>query len=206
MKPGGRGAEGTGANSWAGYLDRRPIVVALAGPNGAGKTTFFEAHLKPSGLRFLNADVLAKELEADAYEAARMLAALRHELVEQRESFVFETVFSDPVGDKLAFLKQTVQLGYAVVLCFIGIGGAKASEERVAIRVSQGGHDVPREKLIARFPRTLANLKAAIRELPCVLVFDNDDLRTPFRHVAIFADGCAVLLKQPIPVWLQPAL
>src|SRR5439155_12213200 len=42
---------------------------------------------------------------------------LRVEFVRQRESFVFETVFSDPVSDKLAFLKQTAQSGYAVVLC-----------------------------------------------------------------------------------------
>src|SRR2546422_1057592 len=100
--------------SWSEYLDRRPIVVAVAGSNGAGKSTFFESHLKSSGLRFLNADVLARELDVDAYEAARMVAALRAELVKQRESFIFETVFSDPVGDKLAFLKQTAQSGYAV--------------------------------------------------------------------------------------------
>ena len=187
-------------------MDHCPIVVALAGPNGAGKSTCFEAHLKSSGLRFLNADGLAKELEVDAYDAARMVAALRVELVRQRESFVFETVFSDPVGDKLAFLKQTAQSGYAVVLCFIGIADANISEQRVALRVSQGGHDVPTEKLMARFPRTLANLAAAIRELPCVLVFDNDDLRTPFRHVAVFANSRPLLFKQPVPSWLQSLL
>src|SRR6185369_1344520 len=125
----------------------RPIVVDIAGPNGAGKTTFFEAHLKSSGLRFLNADVFGRELEVDAYEAARMVAALRAELVRQRESFIFETVFSDPIGDKLAFLKQTAQSGYAVVVCFIGIADATTSEQRVAMRVSQGGHDVPTQKL-----------------------------------------------------------
>ena len=205
MSGGGSSAEGD-AGSWSKYLDHRPIVVALAGPNGAGKSTFFEAHLKSGGLWFLNADVLAKELEVDAYDAARMVAALRVELVRQRESFVFETVFSDPVGDKLAFLKQTAQSGYAVVLCFIGIAEANTSEQRVAMRVSQGGHDVPTEKLIARFPRTLANLSAAIRELPCVLVFDNDDLRTPFRHVAVFANSRPLLLKQPVPSWLLPLL
>ena len=205
MKAGGSSAE-SDADSWSSYLDRRPIVVALAGPNGAGKSTFFEAHLKSSGLRFVNADVLAKELEVDAYDAARMVAALRVEFVRQRESFVFETVFSDPVGDKLAFLKQTAQSGYAVVLCFIGIADANISEQRVAMRVSQGGHDVPTEKLIARFPRTLANLSAAIRELPCVLVFDNDDLRTPFRQVAVFVNGRSLLLKQPVPSWLLPLL
>jgi len=88
VKAGGSSAE-SDADSWSKYLDHRPIVVALAGPNGAGKSTCFEAHLKSSGLRFLNADVLAKELEVDAYDAARMVAALRVELVRQRESFVF---------------------------------------------------------------------------------------------------------------------
>lgn len=44
------------------------------------------------------------------------------------------------------------------------------------MRVSQGGQDVPTEKLVARFPRTLVNLRAALRELPHVLIFDHDDL------------------------------
>jgi predicted ABC-type ATPase len=201
----GRGSA-KGAASWTEYLDRRPIVVAIAGPNGAGKTTFFESHLKSSGLRFLNADAVAKELEADPYEAARMIAALRSELVNQRESFIFETVFSDPVGDKLNFLKHSVHSGYAVVLCFVGIADADVSEQRVSMRVSQGGHDVPAKKLVERFPRTLANLAAAIRELPCVLVFDNDDLKAPFRQVASFTNGQAVQLNEPIPPWFKRLL
>jgi predicted ABC-type ATPase len=63
-----------------------------------------------------------------------------------------------------------------VVLCFLGLSGPEVSEERVAMRVSQGGQDVPTEKLVARFPRTLVNLRAALRELPHVLIFDHDDL------------------------------
>jgi len=184
-------------------LDRRPVIVAVAGPNGAGKTTFYEAHLKPSGLRFLNADVLASELGIEAYPAAEIAAKLRQEFLSQRESFVFETVCSDPAGDKLAFLKRALEQDYNVVLCFIGIAGADRSEERVAMRVSQGGHDVPTDKLQARYPRTLANLKLAIRFLPSVLIFDNDDLRTPFRLAAVFQEGRAVFLANPIPGWLE---
>jgi hypothetical protein len=85
-------------------LDQRPIVVALAGPNGARKTTFYYAHLEPAGLRFVNADLLARELNIDPYEAAALAASIREELIRQRASFVFETVFFDPVGDKLSFL------------------------------------------------------------------------------------------------------
>ena len=143
-------------------LDRRPVIVALAGPNGVDKTTFFHVDLQPAGLRFVNADVLAQELHLDSYAAARLADAVRQELVKQRESFVFETVLSDPVGEKLAFLKSTVEAGYNTILCFIGAAGPEVCEQRVAMRVSQGGHDVPTEKLVQRFPRILANLKAAI--------------------------------------------
>jgi predicted ABC-type ATPase len=171
------------------FLDNRPLIVAIAGPNGSGKTTFYQAHIKPAGLRFVNADVAARELLMSPYEAAKLAAEIRETLVAQRESFVFETVFSDPVGDKLAFLKTAARAGYTVVVCFIGISGPEVSDTRVAMRVSQGGHDVPPDKLIARFPRTMANLKAAIRDLPHVLVFDNDDLAHPFRLVARFESG-----------------
>ena len=187
-------------------LDQRPILVAIAGPNGAGKTTFYHAHLQPSGLRFINADVLSRELNIDPYAAARVADSLRRELVRQRESFVFETVFSDPAGEKLAFLKEVAQAGYTAILCFIGTSGPEVSEQRVAMRVSQGGHDVPTEKLIARFPRILVNLKTALRELPHVWVFDNDDLRTAFRLVAVFENGRIVKLRWPVPEWLRPLL
>ncbi len=187
-------------------LDQRPLMVAVTGSNGAGKTTFYHAHLKPAGLRFVNADVLAGELDMDPYTASGVADRLRRELVDQRESFAFETVFSDPVGDKLAFLKDAAAQGYAVVLCFIGISGPEVSEERVAMRVSQGGHDVPSDKLLSRYPRTLANLQAAILELPHVWIFDNGDLRMPFRKVAVFEQGTRISLETPVPNWLRGIL
>jgi predicted ABC-type ATPase len=183
-------------------FDARPIVVAIAGPNGAGKTTFYGAHLQPAGLRFLNADEIGREFMVSPYDAAELAGRIRETLVEQRTSFVFETVFSDPVGDKLAFLRRAEAKGYAVVLCFIGLDGPERSEERVAMRVLQGGHDVPTEKLKARFPRTMKNLSGAIRELPHVLVFDNGDLGRPFRKVAVFERGRMIERHAPLPRWL----
>lgn len=187
-------------------LDQRPLIVALAGPNGAGKTTFYHAFLEPTQLRFVSADVLAEALRLEPYAAAELANALRRQLAAERESFIFETVFSDPVGDKLGFLKRTAKEGYTVVLCFIGLPSPDVSEQRVAMRVSQGGHDVPTQKLAERFPRTLVNLKAAIRELPHVWVFDNGDLERPFRKVAVFRSGRQAELHPPILEWLRPLL
>ena len=74
------------------------------------------------------------------------------------------------------------------------------------MRVSQGGHDVPTRKLRSRFPRTIANLRAAIRELPHVLIYDNDDLAWPYRQVAVFEHGRLRTLNEPVLAWLKPLL
>lgn len=187
-------------------LDRRPVIVALAGPDGAGKTTFYYSHLQEAGLRFVEPDRLAAELELDPYEAARLADTLREQLFRQGESFVFETVFSGPEDGKLGFLSRAAEAGCNVVLCFVGIAGPEISDQRVAMRVSQGGHDVPRSKLLSRFPRTLANLKAALRRLPHVWVFDNTNLTRPFRRVAVFQNGRQEKLSDSIPPWLSPLL
>jgi len=184
-------------------FDGRPVLVALAGSNGAGKTTFFHAHLADAGLPFVNADILSEELGLTGYAGAASAASLRGALLSRNESFVFETVFSDPAGEKRALLREAVDAGYTVVLIFIGISSADVSEERVAMRGSQGGHDVPPEKLRSRFSRTLENLSAAVRELPHVLIYDNDDLGHPYRQVAVIEDGMPITLVHPLPEWLR---
>lgn len=185
---------------------QRPLIVAIAGPNGAGKSTFYEAHLSALGLRFINADVLAQQLAIDAYEAAELAASARRVCVAARESFVFETVFSDPVGDKVAFLNDAVVAGFTVVLCFIGLDAANTSDQRVAMRAAQGGHDVPTAKIVERFPRSLTNLKRAVEQLPYVWIYDNSDLADPFVKVAEFVNGQRSGARGPLPSWLAATL
>jgi predicted ABC-type ATPase len=187
-------------------LNRRPIVVALAGPNGAGKSTFFDAHLSDMGLRFVNADQLALWIGIDPYKAAALADAVRRQLVAQRESFIFETVFSDSQGDKLNFLKETERSGYTVLLIFIGIAQPEISDQRVAMRASRGGHDVPRQKLFDRFPRTMNNLKRALVELSNVEVYDHSDLDIGYRLVASRVNGRNIKLREPVPAWLRALL
>jgi predicted ABC-type ATPase len=187
-------------------LDQRPIVVALAGPNGTGKSTFFDANLSRTGLYFINADVLALSLGMNPYAAADLADKLRRQLVELGESFIFETVFSDPVGDKLRFLKDTEKAGYTVLLIFIGIPNPEISDERVAMRVSRGGHDVPTEKLVERFPRTMNNLKRAMIELSNVWVYDHSDLDRGYRLVAKIENRQRIELYEPAPEWLRQLL
>ena len=187
-------------------LNRRPILVALAGPNGAGKSSFYSTFLKQAKLPFINADQIALGFGVNAYKGAELAENFRRLQLEQGESFIFETVFSDPVGAKLAFLSEAKARGYTVLLVFIGIDSARTSEQRVAMRVSKGGHDVPPDKIRQRFARTMKNLSRSFIEIDNIRVYDNSDLDRPYRLVASKDEGRAVKLYPPTPAWLKPLL
>lgn len=190
----------TDSQNWA-PLNLRPIILCIAGSNGAGKTTFYETFLHNSGLTYINPDKLALNLSIESEEATKIANNLRTELIRQKESFIFETVLSDPVGDKIRFLADAQTQGFHVEMIFIAINSAQTSDQRVSMRVSQGGHDVPSEKIIQRFPRTLENLKRAIKILPRVSVFDNSDIAHPYRLVAQYEKGALSTDPDSMPAW-----
>ena len=171
-----------------------PLLIVLAGSNGAGKTTFFETFLRPTGVAFVNADEIARALHPtepmpDPYEAARLAARLREELLARRATFCMETVLSDPAGEKLAFLRAAQSAGYRVLFVWIRIESVELSIARVMQRVESGGHDVPDEKLEVRFPRTLENATAALGFVDLGLILDNSRIDQPYRHVETWIRG-----------------
>jgi predicted ABC-type ATPase len=183
-----------------------PQIVILAGPNGAGKSTFHASHLASSPLPFLNADVLSARTGIDSFEAARFLDALRDEMVDRRLGFITETVFSDPVGAKLALLRKAVAAGYDVILIYIGVE-RELTQLRVEQRVASGGHGVPRDKILPRFERSLINLRAA-RELAITLkVYDNSSTVEPHRLLAVFERGQRTFVtRDRLPRWAKSVI
>lgn len=186
------------------------ILIVVAGPNGAGKSTFYEEYLRSLDLPFVGADPIARELSpqdpsAVAYDAAKIAEHRRQELVAAGQSFCMETVFSDPQGDKVAFLRRAQEQGYAVVLIFIGLESAELAVARVLERVDAGGHDVPDAKVTARYPRTLNNLAEAVRFVDRAYLFDNSSAERPFRHVATFEVGKEVVVADQAPAWAAAA-
>jgi predicted ABC-type ATPase len=173
---------------------REPCIVVLAGSNGAGKSTFFREFLEPTGIAFVNADNMARSLnpgaaEAVGYEAARLAEAIRQDLVARGETFCMETVFSDPQGEKVEFLRAAQTKGYIIIFVDICIAGVELSRARVQQRVEAGGHDVPDDKLESRFERTRRNAGAALRFVDIGIVLENSSVDVPFQHLETWKDG-----------------
>ncbi len=182
-----------------------PLLHLLAGPNGSGKTTFYEHVLGPAtGLPFINADVIARELwpgsDRDrSYEAARHAEQRRDEMIAQGRSFIAETVFSHP--SKVELVRQAQSAGFLVIVHVILVPLA-LSMRRVEARVLHGGHYVPVEKQRERFPRLWPLVAEALRLANEGFAYDNSSAREPYRIAAHFENG-KLVADADWPTWAE---
>lgn len=186
-----------------------PQLWLLAGGNGAGKSTFHRLFLARHGLPFINADLIARDLEphapeAGSYRASLVAEKLRADWLEARRSFCFETVFSHP--GKVDFVARARALGYQVVFVHIHLETPELNVARVSQRVAGGGHDVPEEKIRSRLPRTLNQVAAVMPLVNELRLLDNSYRERPFHEVALVRQGRIVRMARSLPDWAKAIL
>lgn len=156
-------------------------IYIIAGCNGAGKTTASFTIL-PEILdcnEFVNADEIAKGLspfrpEKVAFEAGRIMLERIETLLKSNENFAFETTLATKIYKSK--LENAILNGYNIKLLFFWLPSVEMAINRVAIRVSEGGHNIPTDVIERRYSRGIENLfKIYIPLCDEWAVFDNSD-------------------------------
>jgi predicted ABC-type ATPase len=193
-----------------------PVFHLLAGPNGAGKSTLYRALLAENvidtKLEFVNADMYEREHlkrfknPLKRTEASRAWAeGRRSALLQSKTSFVSETVFSH--ASKIELIERAKQAGYQIVLYVVALDNPETLVERVNKRVREGGHNVPTEKILSRYPRTMANLTKALPLADLAFLYDSQDVELGgLLHVATCKKGILIEGVEGFPVWAKTIL
>ena len=182
-------------------------MYVVAGPNGAGKSTLYEQRVRPiTDAPCVNADEIRKERlsqgeELDAYEAARLAAAQRDAYLAETRSFVAETVFSHE--SKLDLIRNARARGFRIVLFHVNVQSADISVARVRFRVTQGGHDVPEQKIRERYERNKRHIRAAVALADLAQIFDSSKANAPARPILTFKEGELDKAVGEIPQWAR---
>ena len=192
------------------------VFYLLAGPNGAGKSTLYRALVLagtiPATAEFVNADLHEAahlqhitDPEQRSEHARQWADARRAALLRAGQSFVSETVFSHT--SKLALIREAQAKGFFVMLLVVALDQPERLLERVAQRVLEGGHPVPPERILARYPRTLAHLTHAVRLADAAILYDSADV-SPGTHTAVATckGDWTQELVQPMPEWARQVL
>lgn len=138
--------------------------------------------------------------EINSYFASVIADFVRRKFVALNRSFTFETVMSSP--DKIEFLQSARQAGFRTYLYFVATQNPKINITRVAERVRRGGHDVPTDKIIARYYRSLDLLADAIRSADRAYIFDNSGAQLDW--LAEFENGqFTQRVDESPPLWFE---
>lgn len=138
-----------------------PQLYMIGGPNGAGKTTvatrLFSTSFFPD---FVNADTIAAGFsrfapETMAMKAGRMMLEQLDIFAKEKKDFAFEATMAS--RSFVQFLKQCRQLGYQINLVFLWLKTPEQAIERVHQRVLRGGHNIPKDVILRRYPRSIHN-------------------------------------------------
>lgn len=179
----------------------------LAGANGSGKSTFYREYIEPKGIKFVNADLIAKSKDnSETTEVVKESQIEAHELfhanIRNSESFCYETVFSHE--SKLEFLKTAQKAGYKIILIYIHLDNPELNLARVAQRVSEGGHPVPENKITERISRTMKHIEEAFLIADESNIYDNTFQR--YELQATIRNGTLSMKVGNPPAWLNQIL
>lgn len=143
----------------------------------------------------------------NSYWASVLVDFLRHRLLEQKISFTFETVMSH--ASKVEFLLEARQAGYRTYLYYVATEDPSINVSRVKNRVRLGGHDVPPDKVVDRYHRSLRLLPKAVACSNRAYIFDssNENVGRSREWVAEITEGSLIELKtDKIPGWFRRAV
>jgi len=158
----------------------KPKLIIIAGPNGSGKTSVTSKILEHhwiEGCVYINPDNIARDDFGDwnspeaVIKAAKRAAELREECLLKKEGVLFETVLSAP--DKIDYIWRAKNAGYFIRLFFVGTDHPSINASRIAHRVMEGGHDVPINKIISRFSKSITNCCVLSTMVNKLYVYDN---------------------------------
>ncbi|MBO7662149.1 MAG: zeta toxin family protein [Clostridia bacterium] len=166
----------------------QPHLLVFAGPNGSGKSTMTRK-IPICGI-YVNADEIKRISKCSDLEAAQEAEQIRQSLLKAHKDFTFETVLS--TERNLELLRQAKEQGYRIHAVFVLTSSPSINVRRVQSRVKAGGHDVPEDKIISRYEKSIRNLSQLVRIADHTRIIDNSE-DTP--HLI-----CEVL-NQHVTIW-----
>jgi len=143
----------------------------------------------------------------NSYFASVLVDFIRGKLLQAGLTFTFETVMSHP--SKVDLLAKAQQAGYRTYLYYVATDAPEINVSRVANRVALKGHDVPSEKIITRYYKSLELLIEAVRHTNRAYIFDNSSNNADGTHtwLAEITDGQILELKtHQVPAWFKNAV
>jgi predicted ABC-type ATPase len=180
-------------------------MTIFAGPNGSGKSTTVNYYIDSGrcpGKYICPDNFVAVEdrNKPEAYiKAMQDAETARHQEIALGNSFSFETVLS--TVSKLEFIRHAKRQGYKIHVVYITTSSPEINIARVKDRVKHGGHDVPHDKIISRYEKSMQLMFDVVSESDTAEFYDNSGFEPLF--IAEKTENNTLRVAQNPPEWFK---
>ena len=177
--------------------------ILIAGVNGAGKSTLYQTLESLKNMPRINTDEIVRSLGSwqnmsDVLKAGKIAVKKINEYFEQGVTFNQETTLC---GESiLRNIELAKSLEYKIELHYVGVNSVDIAKERIAYRVSQGGHGIPDADVERRYNESFGRLKEIISLCDLAVLYDNTE---SFNRFAIYQGGKLFDLANSRPDWYK---
>lgn len=160
---------------------KNPTIIFIGGINGAGKSSIRDKHLDiDESFINIDPDKLSKQFkingigtDASNLQGGKEAIRIFEQAIKDRKDIVFETTLSgNSVFKRFDKAKQN---GYQIDVLYMGLNSVDKHIDRVAYRVSVGGHHIDTDTIRKRFDLRDENLEKSLLRSDNFTLFDNSN-------------------------------
>ncbi len=180
--------------------------ILIAGANGAGKSTLYRTFRNIFDMPRVNIDEIVKSFgdwrnSGDVIKAGKIAVKQIENNFHNGVTFNQETTLCG--HDIIRNIKRAKELGYYVEIHYVGVASVDIAKQRVAHRVSEGGHGISETDIERRYIESFKRLKEVVKMVDMVILYDNTE---SFNRFAVYKNGEIYSMAVPFPIWYVEAM
>ncbi|MFD1849321.1 zeta toxin family protein [Oceanobacillus bengalensis] len=157
----------------------KPIFFVFAGNNGSGKSTLRSLIIDKIGVDInIDPDAIARRIDPKNPENNRVSAGKEvirsvNKYIKEGKDFSIETTLAGKNAIKQ--MKHAKEMGYEITMFYVALSNVNQNIERVAMRVKNGGHQIPTEDIIRRNKTSFKHLYDYAYMIDNLVLIDNSE-------------------------------
>lgn len=184
----------------------KPMFFVFGGNNGSGKSTLRNLIIDKIGVDInIDPDAIARKIDPDnpetkGFAAGKEVIRSVNEYIQEGKDFSIETTLAGK--NAIRQMQKAKEMGYEITMFYVALSNVNQNIERVAMRVKNGGHNIPTEDIIRRSKTSLKHLYEYAKIVDNLVLIDNS--QDDGEMVLEINDGKITFETNNLPQWVLP--
>ena len=153
----------------------------------------------------IDPDAIARKIDPTNPETKRIAAGKEvlksvNDYIKEGKGFSIETTLAGKIAIKQ--MLKAKGMGYEITMFYVAVSNVNQNIERVAMRVKNGGHNIPTEDIIRRNKTSFKNLYEHANIIDNLVLIDNS--QDDGEIVMEMNDGVITFESNHLPLWALP--